>query len=77
MSQKVILYGSLLSQPARTVRWFTLLNNIPVDFRLLRIEKDENKSPEFLKLNFNGTIPVLDDNGFVLFERYRLFNQFF
>jgi glutathione S-transferase len=72
MSSKLILYGSTVSQPARTVRWFTLLNKLPVEQKLTRIEKDEHKTPEFLKMNFNATVPVLDDNGFYLFERYKL-----
>ena len=30
--------------------------------------KDEHKRPEYLKLNPNGTLPVLEDAGFVLYE---------
>jgi glutathione S-transferase len=67
-SRPIILYGSTLSQPARTTKWFTLLNNLPVEHKLVRIEKGETVTPEFLKMNFNGQIPVLDDNGFTLFE---------
>lgn len=36
---------------------------IPVD-----LLKGEQRSPEFLKLNPVGKIPVLDDDGFVLSE---------
>lgn len=67
------LYGNELSQPTRSVLWFSKLNHIPLEFEMVRLEKGEHKSEAFLKMNPNGKIPVLlhqsgSDEDFVLFE---------
>lgn len=43
---------------------------LPYNLRHIRIEKGENRQPEFLRLNPHGRIPVLvdDDTGITLFE---------
>lgn len=43
---------------------------LPYVLRHVKIDQDENKQPEFLRLNPHGRIPVLvdDDNGITLFE---------
>jgi glutathione S-transferase len=67
------LYGNELSQPTRSVLWFSKLNHIPLEFEMVRLEKGEHKSETFLKMNPNGKIPVLLHRSesledFVLFE---------
>ena len=41
---------------------------IPYEFRLVDLAKGDQRAPTFLALNPNGRMPVLDDNGFVLWE---------
>jgi glutaredoxin len=44
-------------------------NSITFEFKMVDLGKGENKTKEFVDLNPNKTVPVLDDNGFVLYER--------
>ncbi len=41
---------------------------VPVERVLVDLRKGEHKRPEYLKLNPNGKVPTLDDDGFVLWE---------
>jgi len=47
-----------------------LLEELAVPFTLVRVQReaDAHKSPEYLKLNPNGLIPVLVDGDLVLYE---------
>lgn len=47
-----------------------LLEELGIPFELLRVERerDAQKSPEYLRLNPNGLIPVLIDGDLVLYE---------
>jgi len=47
-----------------------LLHEMGLPFELKRVDRDrgEHKSPEYLKLNPNGLIPVLVEGDFVLYE---------
>lgn len=47
-----------------------LLEEIGADYELVLVDrnKNEQKSPEYLKLNPSGRIPVLVDGGLVLYE---------
>ena len=47
-----------------------LLHELGVPFELVRVDRDQaaQKSPEYLKLNPNGLIPVLQDGELVLYE---------
>lgn len=63
-----VLYGHMLSQPTRAILWFCHLNSIPIQFRLVRLNRLEHKKPQFLQWNPNGKIPVLVHEQFILFE---------
>lgn len=41
---------------------------LPVEFQFVDVTKGETHTPEFLKLNPNGKMPVLVDGDFVLWE---------
>ncbi|MEH2167269.1 MAG: glutathione S-transferase family protein [Nostoc sp.] len=41
---------------------------LPFDLRLIDLEKGEQRTPEFLKLNPTGRTPVLQDEDFILWE---------
>ena len=64
---KLKIYGGPRS---RARRCFWLATELGVDFEAVNVDisKGEQKSPEFLKLNPNGHVPVMDDDGFLLFE---------
>ncbi len=61
------IYGGPRS---RARRCFWLATELGLDFEAVNVDitKGEQKSPEFLKLNPNGHVPVMDDDGFRLFE---------
>src|SRR3990167_2725286 len=62
------IYGADLSGPANKVR-FTA-NALGLNYQYIRVNlrEGEHRKPEFVKLNPVAKIPVLDDDGFVLFE---------
>lgn len=53
------------SYRTRSVAFHLGLNPELIDVDLM---KGEQRAPEFLRLNPNGKVPVLDDDGFVLWE---------
>ncbi|MFI5314576.1 MAG: glutathione S-transferase family protein [Myxococcota bacterium] len=61
------LYGSANTRAFR-VLW--MLEELGVPYQLVRVDFDggASRTPEFLALNPNGRVPVLDDGGLVLFE---------
>jgi len=68
MATTMKLYDGQRSPNARKVRLLAAelgltLERIPMDF-----QKGDFKKPEFLALNPNGKIPVLEDDGFVVWE---------
>lgn len=62
------LYHLVGSPPCHSVR--LLLKTIGVGVKLKSVDllKEENKSPEFIKMNPQHTLPTLDDNGFYVTE---------
>ncbi len=62
------VYGHPLSPNARKVVWALEECGAKYDYKHVDIPKGDQKKPEFLKLNPNGRVPVLDDDGFVLWE---------
>eukprot|EP01129_Flabellula_baltica_P005732 TRINITY_DN2093_c0_g1_i1.p1 TRINITY_DN2093_c0_g1~~TRINITY_DN2093_c0_g1_i1.p1 ORF type:complete len:179 (+),score=30.59 TRINITY_DN2093_c0_g1_i1:143-679(+) len=63
-----IIYTNPLSQPARAVLWFALLNNIPHEKVNIDIAKGETRSPEFLAINPLGHVPTWREGEFVIDE---------
>jgi glutathione S-transferase len=59
------LYGTSQS---RTVRCLWALGEMGLKFEHIPTKQAETHTPAHLKLNPNGHIPVLDDDGLVLFE---------
>ena len=59
------LYYHPVSTNARRVLMADHLGT-KVDLMLIDLAKAEQNAPEFLKLNPNQRIPVLEDEGFVL-----------
>ena len=60
------LYGSSMSR-ARRCLW--MLEELGLEYEQVLVNFDGGtRSPEHLKRNPNGHVPVLDDNGFILWE---------
>eukprot|EP00002_Diphylleia_rotans_P002012 TRINITY_DN1122_c0_g1_i1.p1 TRINITY_DN1122_c0_g1~~TRINITY_DN1122_c0_g1_i1.p1 ORF type:complete len:225 (-),score=45.43 TRINITY_DN1122_c0_g1_i1:63-737(-) len=62
------LYAHPVSQPSRAVMWLLMANKIPFDFKLIDFMKGETRTPDFKAINPNGSVPVIDDDGFALYE---------
>lgn len=62
------LYTAPLSGNGRKVHMF--LEEVGAQYELSRLDllKGEQKNPDYLKLNPNGKVPTLVDDGFVLWE---------
>ena len=67
MSDSIILYTNPMSR-GRIAHWMLEEVGEPYEMRVLRLDKREHKSPEYLKLNPHGRIPTLIDGGLVLYE---------
>ena len=62
------LHHHPFSSNARKATIVAQILKSPIEPVLVDLLKGENRSPEFLKLNPNGAVPVLVDEGFVLTE---------
>jgi glutathione S-transferase len=61
-------YGAKASGNAYKVRILLELLRVPHDKVLLDFAKREQKSPEFLRLNPRGEVPVIEDDGVVIWD---------
>ena len=62
------LYGHPWSNAARRVQMLCEECGIPYAYQLVDLMKGEQYTPTFLALNPNSKVPVMDDDGFVLWE---------
>ncbi len=62
------IYGADLSSPSNKIRFTANFLGIPYEYKRVSLRDGENRSPEFLKLHPAGKVPVINDDGFVLFE---------
>jgi glutathione S-transferase len=61
------IHGSARSRAQRTL-WMTFELGIPYEHDALLPRSPGTKTPEFLALNPNARVPVIEDDGFVLYE---------
>jgi glutathione S-transferase len=61
------IHGSARSRALRTL-WMTFELGIPYEHNDLLPRSPATKTPEFLALNPNARVPVIEDDGFVLYE---------
>lgn len=62
------LHGNPCSSNSRKVQWALEELGHPYRLQLVDIVQGEQKAPSFLARNPNGRIPVLEEDGFVLYE---------
>src|SRR5580698_9363383 len=61
------IHGSARSRAQRTL-WMTFELGIPYEHDDILPRSPGTKTPEFLALNPNSRLPVIEDDGFVLYE---------
>jgi glutathione S-transferase len=68
----ITLHGSPHSPNSRKVHWALEEMGAPYTYKPVNLAAREQKSPDFLRLNPNGRVPVIvdgeGDNGFILYE---------
>jgi glutathione S-transferase len=62
------LYGIVPYDRSAKARWLLTELSIPFEDRWLNTEKKENESPEFLRLNPQGRVPVMETEEGAIFE---------
>ncbi|WP_035985911.1 glutathione S-transferase family protein [Leptolyngbya sp. KIOST-1] len=62
------LYYFPPSPNTRKVHAVAIHLNLPLDLRLVDLQKGEQRTPEFMVLNPTGRTPVLQDGDFILWE---------
>ncbi|MCK5082385.1 MAG: glutathione S-transferase family protein [Candidatus Omnitrophica bacterium] len=62
------IYGADLSAPANKVRMTAHVLGIEYDYIRISIKEGENRAEEYLKMHPAGKVPVINDDGFILFE---------
>ena len=62
------LYGFEESPPTRAVKLCLDYLNVPYEYVFCHPGKGHTRTPEFLKMNPQHSVPVLDDNGFIINE---------
>ena len=66
------IYGVPNSQPVRAVVWTCLMQGLPFEF-IMTSQNRAAKQPGYLAaVNPRGTIPAIDDDGFVLWESHAI-----
>lgn len=66
------LYHHPMSTNARRARMAAIALDVKLDLVLVDLAQGEQKRPEFLAMNPNGRVPVLDDDGFYLDESHAI-----
>nr|WRX06037.1 GSTD1x [Helicoverpa armigera] len=69
---RLILHRAVGSPPARSVMMLSEILGLKMEYNDVKILQNEQKSPEFKKLNPMGTVPVLQDGDFVLSESHAI-----
>jgi glutathione S-transferase len=68
---KLKLYGGAKNR-GRRCYWLAKELGLEVEGVEIDLHSGQHKSPDFLKLNPNGQVPVLDDDGFILYESFAI-----
>jgi glutathione S-transferase len=66
------LYHHPMSSNARRAVMTAVHLGTKLELVLVDLAKSEQRKPDFLALNPNGRVPVLDDDGFILTESHAI-----
>jgi glutathione S-transferase len=66
------LYYHPLSSNSRRAVLTALHLNVSLELVVVDLLKGQHKAPEFLRLNPNGKVPLLEDDGFTLWESHAI-----
>ncbi|KAH8401565.1 hypothetical protein KR009_006525 [Drosophila setifemur] len=66
----IILYGVDMSPCVRTAKLVLKALGLDYEYKEVNLQKGEHLSEEFLKMNPQHTVPVLDDNGTVIWDSH-------
>ena len=66
------LYHHPFSSNARRAVMTALHLEAPVELVLVNLAKGEQRAPDYLKMNPNGRVPVLDHDGYILTESHAI-----
>lgn len=61
-----------MSQPSRAIYIFLKITGIPFESKEIALRKLEHMGDEYAKINPFKKVPVIDDDGFILTERFIL-----
>ncbi|KAH8313918.1 hypothetical protein KR067_011769 [Drosophila pandora] len=68
----IVLYGADLSPCVRTVKLVLKALEVDYEFKEVNMQKGEHLSEEYLKMNPQHTVPVLDDNGTYIWDSHAI-----
>ncbi|OXU27608.1 hypothetical protein TSAR_013962 [Trichomalopsis sarcophagae] len=68
-SMTVVLYYMPHSPPCRSVMMVAKHLGVQFNLKFISIPQLEQLKPSFLEINPQHTVPTMDDNGFILWER--------
>jgi len=71
-SSGIILYGVDLSPCVRTVKLTLKALNLDYEYKEVNLQTGEHLQEDFLKKNPQHTVPVLDDNGTILWDSHAI-----
>lgn len=66
------LYGHPMSNHSLRVQALLEEFKVPYDLHIVDFEKQENHSEEYLEMNPNAKVPVIDDDGYILWESHAI-----
>jgi glutathione S-transferase len=66
----LIYYYDLMSQPCRALYIFLKMTGISYQSKEIALRKLEHMTNDYAKINPLKKVPTIDDNGFILTERY-------
>ena len=70
------LYYSPPSPNTRKVHAVAIHLGLPIELRFVDLQKGEQRTPEFLRLNPTGRTPILQDGEFILWESTAIMQYF-
>lgn len=66
------LYGNRFSNASRRVHMLCEECQLPYTYISIDLLRGEQQEPQFLTINPNGKVPVIDDDGFVVWESHAI-----